>query len=759
MSQLAQEQQELIAQQQVVEAELRELTQQLEKSQTDLQRVAQEAEQLTDAINETMQARSRKQSRQELLQEMEIKAEGIDASVKHVLAQAEAGQLSGVQGTLVDQIAVDFEHAPAVDAALGGLAQAVLTDTTEAAVAAMSRLHQDGKGRCSFLPIERVRPRQVANPSLLAMPEVVGRASDLVRSDERNRILMEHLLGDTVVVKDMYGAAKFAMNGGGDCRLVTLDGQLFEPRGAVTGGSRQAAAGLVTRRAELESVAKELQGLEAKLDELMLKRGERVETAQALRQTIDEAQRAIADCNLKKQAKQAAAGQREREIASLREEDSVARSEVGEIVDSLRKSESKEAELNEKLEAVKQRSAALEQEVIECTQKLREQEELQRILEGRLTDARIALGQKEEKARNLVDRMSSVERELRDRRVEREKAIEDSGEAARKREDAKLAIEHNQQLLAELSVQKEEVEAQLVGLSERREDLLRKLSESNEQVSVLRSRLRDVEDEAHKEELKHADLTSRMHSVAERVREDYEIDLAERVRQQPDDPDWDWEEVEQEITKLRDQLGRMGNVNLEAIDEMDELEIRERFLINQRDDLLKSQRQLQDIIRKINRTSRDLFDKTFKTIRENFQEVFRKLFGGGNADIMLEEGEDILEAGIEVIARPPGKQPRSITLLSGGERTMTTVALLFAIFKSKPSPFCVLDEVDAALDESNIERFVLMVKEFVKDSQFVIVTHSKRTMAVADVLYGITMQESGISKKVSVKFEHEKKVA
>jgi chromosome segregation protein len=219
--------------------------------------------------------------------------------------------------------------------------------------------------------------------------------------------------------------------------------------------------------------------------------------------------------------------------------------------------------------------------------------------------------------------------------------------------------------------------------------------------------------------------------------------------------------VQKEIEELRGKLARMGNVNLEAIQEQDELEQRYLFLTKQRDDLTASKGHLENIIQKINRTSRDLFESTFNAVRENFQALFKKLFGGGSADMKLEEGADILDAGIEIIARPPGKEPRALTLLSGGEKTMTTVALLFAIFQAKPSPFCILDEVDAALDESNIDRFVLLLKEFVEKSQFIIVTHNKRTMSISDVMYGVTMQETGVSKKVSVRFENgaEQKVA
>ena len=247
-------------------------------------------------------------------------------------------------------------------------------------------------------------------------------------------------------------------------------------------------------------------------------------------------------------------------------------------------------------------------------------------------------------------------------------------------------------------------------------------------------------------------LEVKVQDLVERVQEELQIDLA-AAYEDYNQSDVDWEQVRAEITELRAKIERLGNVNLGAIDEQESLEQRHEFLSQQVEDLNLSRSQLQQLINRLNKQSREKFRNTFEEIRVHFQEVFRRLFGGGKADIFLEEAEDILEAGVEIIARPPGKQTRSISLLSGGEKSMTAIALLFAIFKTKPSPFCFLDEIDAALDEANNERFNLMVREFQKYSQFIIITHAKRTMSIADVLFGITMQTKGVSKKISVRFD------
>jgi chromosome segregation protein len=231
------------------------------------------------------------------------------------------------------------------------------------------------------------------------------------------------------------------------------------------------------------------------------------------------------------------------------------------------------------------------------------------------------------------------------------------------------------------------------------------------------------------------------------------IDLSEQYGQGYEPTEQDWSAVEAEIADLRGKIERLGNVNLDAITEQEELEQRAGFLTSQRDDLLESKKTLESLIQRLNRESRERFVRNFEEIRKHFQELFRKLFGGGRADIILEDPNNVLECGIEIVARPPGKELQSISLLSGGEKTLTAVALLLGIFKSRPSPFAVLDEVDAALDEANNDRFNDVVREFLEHSQFVLITHSKRTMNVCDVMYGVTMQEPGVSKRVAVRFQ------
>lgn len=320
------------------------------------------------------------------------------------------------------------------------------------------------------------------------------------------------------------------------------------------------------------------------------------------------------------------------------------------------------------------------------------------------------------------------------------------------------------------------------------QDAVRSLTSGVEQLRAVHA---EVEQALHGLDMKHGETRVRLEGLIQRTQDEIQLNLPEKYAAffapQPDgaaapgyEPaDMDWDAVAEEIKELRERIQRLGNVNLDAIGEQDELEQREQFLTSQVQDLTDSKRQLEELIDQINTESGLRFEQTFTAVREHFQSMFRKLFGGGKADIFLEteieqtvrspegavgpDGQplvtverkkvDVLDAGIEVIAHPPGKKPVSISQLSGGEKTMTCVALLLSIFKSKPSPFCILDEVDAALDEANNQRFNLIVQEFLEQSQFIIITHSKRTMQIADVLYGVTMQEQGVSKRVAVKFD------
>ncbi|MCH8251541.1 MAG: hypothetical protein IID36_03710 [Planctomycetes bacterium] len=315
--------------------------------------------------------------------------------------------------------------------------------------------------------------------------------------------------------------------------------------------------------------------------------------------------------------------------------------------------------------------------------------------------------------------------------------------------DARSAIEASREKIERLEARSDELVAQGGQVRKEREEVRIRGERLGQSVKESRSALEALDARLHECQMAMTETKVHRDELVTRVQADLSISLSERYEEY-EHSDQDWEAVETEIGELRGKIARLGNVNLDAITELEELEQRHGFLTEQRDDLTTSHRQLEQLIEKLNVESIKRFTQTFEEIREHFRTLFRKLFGGGRADIILEDPSDILECGIEILAQPPGKELQSITLMSGGEKTMTAIALLMSIFRTRPAPFAILDEVDAALDETNNERFNKIIQEFLPTSQFIIVTHSKTTMGVADRLYGVTMQEAGVSTLVGV---------
>lgn len=402
---------------------------------------------------------------------------------------------------------------------------------------------------------------------------------------------------------------------------------------------------------------------------------------------------------------------------------------------------------HDSLKAISDELQGLEEAVAELEQR-------RQSVEGELNTAKLELAVIEERLTLSESRHGQLQADLDQRRRELAEQVGRLQTARTRDDELQRRLLASAAQLAILYHQKETIAQQhgydpdqLKALREERKELAAGLQSKRQFLDQCRQ-------DQHSRQLRVTELRMGRQTLMSRIAEDYGVDLGDLLSADYTPPeDFDAEQSRQEIQELRDKIGRLGSVNVQAIEELDELELRSQTLHFQLDDLTTAKRHLEEVISKINEESRRLFIDTFETVREHFQDVFRKLFGGGKADILLEDETDVLETGIEIIARPPGKEPRSISLLSGGEKTMTAVALLMALFRSRPSPFCILDEVDAALDEANIGRYVSLLREFLTVSQFLLITHSKTTMAAADVLHGVTQRESGISTRISVRLD------
>ena len=372
----------------------------------------------------------------------------------------------------------------------------------------------------------------------------------------------------------------------------------------------------------------------------------------------------------------------------------------------------------------------------------------------KLTEARVAVAKLAEKRAAMAETINQLRHTIRTSNESIVVAERERDEAQARVTDSEESVLTARERLEELGAEADRLEATGVQLRRKSELARLECEQLAAQTKQRRTKLEELETRLHQIQLDMQEAVVRRDELAARVKEELNLDLV-HMHESYDHGEQDWGAVEAEITELRQKIQRLGHVNLDAIDEQAELETRDQFLTSQRQDLADSRRELESLIKKLDDESIERFTRTFEAIRVNFRELFRKLFGGGKADIILEDPDDPLESGVEIMAKPPGKELQRISLMSGGEKTMTAIALVMSIFRAHPAPFAILDEVDAALDEANNVRFNNIVREFLDRSQFIIVTHSKRTMSIADQLYGVTMQEPGVSARVSVKFEQD----
>jgi chromosome segregation protein len=751
LARLDERERDLTAEREVMEAAIGERRGRLEQKRHEAEAKQHEVEATGEDLARAKERASALDSRRQVLEDLERRGEGIPAAVRKV---SEAIQTRGGEGQwrgmVADLIEVDREHALVIESALGP-AEKLLVADRQADVLALARdLEGQLPGQVRFLALDCIEPASNGH-DLSAYPEAVGWAVDYVRSPDAVRPAIAHLLARTIVVRSLEGAVELARGPWRGYRFVSLTGSVLEADGSVAVGPPGPETSLITRRSELRDVAREHDEVRARIGDLDARRRAAMEELarldtdqQQLRQEIYEAsmRKVEVDGQVRRLAEtrqelQAEVPVIEAELAdfarqhaqTVAERDALAR----EVADLMRR----EAE---SLAVVGQ--LASEQEDLAAARDRCEEER---------TQSRVMLAQLREKHAALVDQVAAAERDLaatRDGIAQGHAELEQCRERIRESERTMLRLQSE---LATLFMQKETAEAAVRSLAADRADRRTAIGDLTEKARALEAEMDDLQQQIHAAELARRELETKRDDLVQRIRDDFGMDLADRYAQwQPEAVDWT--AVAEEIRDLQGKIERLGAVNLEAIEEQEALEERVTFLRGQKDDLVKAQEMLGGLIERINRESRERFKATFDAVRIHFQELYRKLFGGGKADVFLEDEADVLETGIEIVARPPGKQLQRISLLSGGEKTMTAVALLLAIFRARPSPFAILDEVDAALDESNVGRFTDVVKEFLDQSQFVIISHNKRTMAIADVLYGVTMQEPGVSRKVSVKF-------
>ncbi len=681
-------------------------------------------------------------SRLVFLEDLKARYEGFSLGVKSVLKEVakDSAIAQGVIGILADLIEPFQGYDAAVEAALGDDVQAIIVKDIEVAKRLMKFLGDNSLGRASFIHLD-------------ALPKTTRKGDILnyIKVSEGIKPALEYLLRDTYLAADLESAFNLITKKDTNARFVTKNAEVVE-KGLAIGGTipKTEGFGLFGRDAKIKELKIQLEMSAERIATLDKEIREKAEQRDALQSEAKSIADEIHKIQIEHANKTSEKTGIEEAVGKLNEEESLLNLEDDEVKSEIENLRTKEEELKVELASLDDEDIKV-QETIMANQEsicLKSKEREQTLV--RITQIRTELELLKDKEDSVLNALNIMARSLDDERVSlgaKEKQMQESkarilGLNLESEESAKV-----NELLAANKTALEEDSGKI--LSERKA-VVDSIAQVEIQLKDTQKKLDELREQIHSLNVKSTEHNYKKSSLRDRLLQVYKIDLDLEQVAVPEDVNWD--ETNERIEILRSKLEQMGPVNLVAIEEHQELEARYNFLTTQQQDLLNAKEDLHKVINKINRTTRELFIETFQKIQVEFRDMFRLLFGGGDAELLLIDQSDILESGIEIIARPPGKKPQSISLLSGGERSLTAIALLFAIFKVKPSPFCVLDEIDAALDEANIDRFCRLLKEFIKDSQFIIITHNKKTISIADVMYGITMEESGVSKIVSVKF-------
>ncbi len=733
-----------------IDVRLNELRGLVQQSDMRLNELTTEAKLSREHIGAAKEERSAVASRLRLLEDMESRLEGVDAGTREVLGWRGGETDGGVLGIVADVLQIDDSRVSLLQSVLARFENHVLVRESHAFLAELERRGQPAS-RVNAIALDRVSEQQLP-AQFDGAPGVLANVIDWVRCEPEFRPLAQRLLGRVILVDSFLRALALADGAPEGCIFVTPEGATVDVGGNITVGRAKDLPGLMSRKFEVRQLRAELDELETRVERL-----QREHTAIEARTADEQLQRGARLEEIASQQRQHSTVILERtraddENSRLARESAALRTESASIRLGLADLAERANRIAGEITAGEQQQRTHNERLDELSAAQQAAEQLAAGLVAELSAAQVELGRAAERRRAHEQVLSDLQHRVRQLRGEHAGAERDAEAALERIQSVEREIEAAAQRTAELVEQIGATEAEALAQREQRQFLRRSFEACGAAARQIHAEIEETETLLRDTEIALREIEVRADGLMARVREELSLELVDLYRSF-EAAERDWDAVRAEIDELRGKIARLGNVNLDAIQELEEITPRYDNMVAQKADLVSSIERLQALITELDDESRARFVKCYEEVRTNFQELFRKLFGGGKADIVLEDPERPLECGIEVIARPPGKEPQSLSLLSGGEKTMTTVALLFSIFQRKPSPFTILDEVDAALDESNIGRFNTLLQEFLSCSQFIVITHNKRTMQCADVLYGVTMQEPGVSRRVSVRFD------
>ena len=733
--------------------EKRDLYQQLYKEH---QQRLKQAEMETNRHRHLTHQLDKMNNRLQWLEDAQKDFSGFNEGVKKILKAREQGQVSGIEGAVAELVTVPKELELAMDVVLGPVMQQIVTTNDDSAKKAIDFLKKHHAGRATFLPLNviksRLLPLDVQN-RIQGNQDVVGVASQLVGYDQRYRQIVENILGNIIVTKDLNVAKNLAKQLNYRYRIVTLEGDVINAGGAMTGGAvKRQGSSLLRQKNEIEDCQRQIQQL---TDELEQSKVLQEEWAQTVKQSEKELQKVqLAGERLKEKMSEVnqqklAFEYREK---SQNEREQLLRIERREHEAELKQLVEKNNQLAEDRLVLEQRIEEAKATIETLEEQLEQQEELKSQLLQQMTELKVDVAKLETALYNecaTFERLKGETEQVRTRLKELLDKIAESEQALLGNDDEVVQLEAN---LAEKKEKRE-------GIIEQIQDQRVTLTKVSQELETLEREVR----ESHKVQQKMAESLNQLDVSIGKV--DVEMDIMIKKLEEEYQMTFDHanenyplkgsiEEIKSRIRSIKGQIAALGEINVGAIQEYQRVKERYDFLTTQRDDLIEAKATLEETINEMDQEMTVKFKETFDLVREQYMEIFKKLFGGGSADLVLTDPHDLLHTGVEIIAQPPGTKLKTSNLLSGGQKALTSIALLFAILKVRTVPFCVLDEVEAALDEANVARYANYLKAFSNETQFIVITHRKGTMEKADVLYGVTMQERGVTKLVSVRMDN-----
>ncbi|BBI34477.1 chromosome segregation protein SMC [Cohnella abietis] len=712
-------------------------------------------EELQAGVRRFEQKREALVSRRDTIKELQNDYDGFQHGVREVLKASKRGNLHGVHGAVAELINVPAHLEVAIETALGGALQHIVMEDEKLSRTAIAYLKQRQSGRATFLPLDVIRARHMSDSDRRSLEQAdgfIGVASELVGSEPKYAAIVSSMLGNVLISETLEQANRIASRLQYRFRVVTRDGDIVNAGGSMTGGSlSKKSSSLLGRQRQLEELEREIKEAEvarerskAEVDDL---KKELVIAAQNIEQLRNQGeQERLNEQQVSGEHQQLLQDEKQldEQRAALLSEKAAFDIEAGGL-----NSSREEAEI--RLAALTEEEGRIQKRIAEAEELRRKSQSAKEELQATLTDMKVSIARMEQDRSALDEQANRQRADLSRLTVERKQFKEsmEHNEAETVRTNAE-SVEHRERL-NELRIQKkqftENIEFKRADRAEKHRDLERKEGETKDQ----RAKLRSVEESLRQAEIAVNRMDVELDNLLRKLTEEYEIgfELAKERYPVPEDI----VTTQNEVRDMKRKITMLGEVNLGAIEEYKRVFERFDFLSVQENDLIEAKTKLHGIIREMDEEMSKRFRTTFEEIRKHFVVVFSRMFGGGRADLVLVDPDHPLDTGIDIVAQPPGKKLTNLQLLSGGERALTAIALLFAILNVKPVPFCVLDEVEAALDEANVARYAQYMREFSDSTQFIVVTHRKGTMEEADVLYGVTMEEGGVSKLVSVRLE------